>query len=198
MGGGAECWLGSHFQKKLAVITETFAASFNEMIHLFMVLAGTVNFFALTSLLVFGSQVKAFSDFSSSLRNTWQMVFGLWKPSRVQVSDCICRRHSVLPCVHLQERYESLEAFELYLFMFKLVITLLLLKMVLAIVFESYKTVAGKQSKQTKSVGSDIDELGAASLSPSFSGSHSHVSPSQSKISKICTTHSHTHHHMLL
>merc|ERR1712166_445136 len=154
-----------HFQKKLAVITETFAASFNEMIHLFMVLAGTVNFFALTSLLVFGSQVKAFSDFSSSLRNTWQMVFGLWKPSRVQ------------------ERYESLEAFELYLFMFKLVITLLLLKMVLAVVFESYKTVAGKQSKQTKSVGSDIDELVWTLLDwiGNWRESSSYISPEQIK-----------------
>ena len=72
--------------------------------------------------------------------------------------------------------------------MFKLVITLLLLKMVLAIVFESYKTVAGKQSKQTKSVGSDIDELGAASLAASLSPSSL---PRSQKYRKYVLTHTH-------
>ena len=49
---------------------------------------------------------------------------------------------------------------ELYLFMFKFVITLLLLKMVLAIVFESYKRVVGSASKKARTVMEDLQELG--------------------------------------
>ena len=49
---------------------------------------------------------------------------------------------------------------EFYLFIFKLVVTMMLLKMVLAIVFEAYKSVVGKQSKKAQSVGGDLDELG--------------------------------------
>ena len=41
------------------VITETFSASFAEMLHLLMVLAVTVQFFAMTAQLLFGCEVPA-------------------------------------------------------------------------------------------------------------------------------------------
>lgn len=155
-----------HFQKKLAVITETFTSSFSEMFHLFVVLAFTIQFFALAAFLCFGSEVKAYSTYGQSVWSTWQMCMGMWKPTKQE------------------ERYGSLVLMEVYMFMFKLIITLMLLKMVLAIIFESYKKTVGGMSKKTQSVALDLWELtshfmdwvGSASPKSNF------VSPDQMRL----------------
>eukprot|EP00656_Telonema_subtile_P035316 TRINITY_DN39296_c0_g1_i1.p1 TRINITY_DN39296_c0_g1~~TRINITY_DN39296_c0_g1_i1.p1 ORF type:complete len:663 (-),score=233.12 TRINITY_DN39296_c0_g1_i1:62-2050(-) len=130
-----------HFQKKLSVITETFMHSMGELCHLFFVLSLTVSGFAFAMFMVLGGQVRAFNSFSKSIFNVSQMVFNMWKPKPNQL------------------KYDVPVIAELLVLSFRLFVILLLLKMLFAMIFEGYKTVAQKKSKKGNSVLKDISEL---------------------------------------
>ena len=122
------------FQGKLNAITQTFKVGVGELAHLLLVLNVAVTGFSFLGYILFGAQVKAFRNFSTAFISIWEMCFGLFKLKPIQI------------------KYYNPAAGYMYEFMFKMLITMLLLKMVVAIIFDAYKSTAIKTRKTAPTV----------------------------------------------
>jgi len=129
------------FQGKLNAITQTFRGGIGEFFHLMIVLNFVVIGFSFLGYLLFGSQVKAYLWFSSAYVSTWMSCFGLFKMKEAQL------------------KYYDATSGQLFDFLFKLVVEMLLLKMVIAIIFDSYKEAAIKTRKSSPTVLADMRRL---------------------------------------
>lgn len=128
------------FQEKLNVIAATFRDIVSDLLHFFTMLAVVVTSFTFTAYLIFGAQVKHFMYFETAFYKMWQMVFGTYK--------------------FKDREMDAVEPFvaDAFCFVFKIVVIILLLKMVIAIIFESYKNIK-KGSKAAPSVVQDVSLL---------------------------------------
>ena len=129
------------FQGKLNAITQTFKVGVGELAHLLLVLNVAVTGFSFLGYILFGAQVKAFRNFSTAFISIWEMCFGLFKLKPIQI------------------KYYNPAAGYMYEFMFKMLITMLLLKMVVAIIFDAYKSTAIKTRKTAPTVPADMRRL---------------------------------------
>merc|ERR1719183_3196150 len=114
------------FQPKMNATTATFRGIFSDLAHFFFVLFVVVTGFAFMGFLLLGAQVRSFLHFSEAMYKTWQMVFGTFKLKDAELA------------------YVEPVVAEAFTFIFKIIVIVLLLKMVLAIIFESYKNVKKK------------------------------------------------------
>jgi len=129
------------FQGKLNAITQTFRGGIGEFFHLMIVLNFVVIGFSFLGYLLFGSQVKAYLWISSAYVSTWMSCFGLFKMKEAQL------------------KYYDATSGQMFDFLFKLVVEMLLLKMVIAIIFDSYKEAAIKTRKSSPTVLADMRRL---------------------------------------
>jgi hypothetical protein len=120
-----------NFQPTLNATTATFRGLFADLAGFGLVFTAVVTVFAFAGFLIFGAQVQEFKTFGSSFVKTWQMSFGTYK---IKDSDFI---------------YVPKEFAEGFTFVFRVVVIVLMLKMVMAIIFESYKAVKKSNDKCT-------------------------------------------------
>lgn len=110
-----------HFQGKLNAVTMVFEQEFGEFANFFVVVAIITLGFGFAIMILLGSQYSYLNSYKKSSSKAFQFVVSLWKPSE-------------------SEHYETHEeATELLVFAFKLIVVMILLKMLVAIVFSSYK-----------------------------------------------------------
>lgn len=114
------------FQPTLSSTTTTFREILGELVGFALVFGCIVTGFAFMGFLIFGSQIEGFNQFGDALGSTWQLVVG----------TTLLR--------NLNNGYVEPDIAYIFTFVFKAFIVLMLLKMVVAIVFESYKVVKRK------------------------------------------------------
>merc|ERR1719506_399116 len=143
------------FQKRLAIVADTFSGIFDDLLHMGIVLLLVCFFFGVINSLAFGAYDPAFQSFLPSFSEMFLICFGLFKPAAA--SPFVQSLFKYTPHTILATEFMSWVPLVLQI-MFKILVILLLFKLLMGVVMEGYKKKA-KLKENARTVREDIFEL---------------------------------------
>lgn len=144
------------FQKRLAIVADTFSGIFDDLLHMGIVLLLVCFFFGVINSLAFGAYDPAFQSFLPSFSEMFLICFGLFKPAAA--SPFVQSLFKYTPHTILATEFMSWVPLVLQI-MFKILVILLLFKLLMGVVMEGYKKKA-KLKEHARTVREDLMELG--------------------------------------
>jgi hypothetical protein len=129
------------FQARLRTIKTTFKSAFGDLFHLFLVLVLVALTYAFAGFLLFGPKLVGFSEYNSAVVRVFEMIFSIYKIKQYET--------------HMTGKMTA----ELYEMLFKVFVILLLLKMLVAIIFVTYKKIMRASLKKESTVFTDVEAL---------------------------------------
>lgn len=145
------------FQKRLSMITDTFAGISSELFHLFIVFVLVCFSFALVCLFTFGMLDPSFTKPINGFSALIAMCFGLFRAASTQAPSTVglykYAPHAVNPAV------ESFLLPEVIFILFKLLVSMMLFKFIIAMIMDSYKDNHKKNRRKARSVYVDLYDL---------------------------------------
>lgn len=145
------------FQKRLSMITDTFAGISSELFHLLIVFVLVCFSFSLVCLFTFGMLDPSFTSAVNGFVSLLAMCFGLFRPASTQSPSSVglykYAPHAVNPS------NESFVFPEIIFISFKLLVFMMLFKFIIAMIMDSYKDNHKKHRTKARSVLSDLLDL---------------------------------------
>eukprot|EP00397_Hematodinium_sp_SG-2012_P005149 GEMP01005167.1.p1 GENE.GEMP01005167.1~~GEMP01005167.1.p1 ORF type:complete len:812 (+),score=116.55 GEMP01005167.1:252-2687(+) len=145
------------FQKRLSMITDTFAGISSELFHLLIVFILVCFSFSLVCLFTFGMLDPSFTNPINGLASLFAMCFGLYRAASTQSATSVglykYSPHATNPA------YESFLLPEGIFIVFKLLVFMMLFKFIIAMIMDSYKDNHKKHRAKARSIYSDIVDL---------------------------------------
>eukprot|EP00392_Amoebophrya_sp_AT5.2_P007126 g7140.t1 len=142
------------FQKRLAIIIETFTGIGGDFFHLLLVFLVTLMGFASMTCIMLGAYDEGFSDVFPGAYHLFLSCMGLFKPA--STATPMAESFNKFPLFMAVEEY-SLNTFAMPVFLlFKLLMIMILFKFVIAFIMEAYKKANPEMRSKSKSVMSDL------------------------------------------
>lgn len=146
------------FQKRLAIVADTFSGIFDDLLHMGIVMLLICFFFGVINSLAFGAYDPAFQEFLPSFYEMFLLCFGLFKPAAG--TPFIESLFKYTP--HVVNHTEFMTWVPIVLqILFKTLVILLLFKLLMGVVMEGYKRKA-KHKENARTVREDIAEMSRA------------------------------------
>lgn len=143
------------FQKRLAIVADTFSGIFDDLLHMGIVMLLICFFFGVINSLAFGAYDPAFQEFFPSFTEMFLVCFGLFKPAAG--TPFIESLFKYSPHVVSAADFMSWVPIVLQI-LFKILVILLLFKLLMGVIMEGYKKKA-KLKENARTVREDIFEL---------------------------------------
>jgi len=143
------------FQKRLAVVADTFSGIFDDLLHMGIVMLLICFFFGVINSLAFGAYDPAFQNFDASFAEMFLLCFGLFKPAAG--TPFVESLFKYTPHVVNHTEFMSWVPIILQI-LFKTLVILLLFKLLMGVVMEGYKKKA-KLKESARTVREDLAEM---------------------------------------
>jgi len=143
------------FQKRLAIVSDTFSGIFDDLLHLGIVVLLVCFFFGVLNSLAFGAYDPPFRSFWTAFCEMVLVCFGMYKPSAG--NPFILSMFKYTPHVLNTTEFMSWEPVLLQI-LFKTFVILLLFKLLMGVIMEGYKKHSRLKNKAT-TVRQDFAEI---------------------------------------
>jgi len=145
------------FQKRLSMITDTFAGIASELIHLLIVFTLVCFSFALICVFTFGNLDPTFSAPSTAVAALFALCFGMYRPAVTQSPGSVglykYAPHTTNPA------YQAFIFPEVIVIAFKLLVFMMLFKFIIAMIMDSYKDNHKKHRVRSRSISQEVKDL---------------------------------------